>query len=67
MRRGASWAYANSKVPDQPTNLIRDFGIYTCTCKTMRSTLFRDSVNEGEIPDQTVQLHKLIWAFALFI
>ena len=28
MRRGASWAYTNSKAADQPANLIRDFSIY---------------------------------------
>ena len=27
MRTGAFWAYTNSKAPDQPANLIRDFGI----------------------------------------
>ena len=28
MRKKNFWAYANSKVPDQPASLIRNFGIY---------------------------------------
>ena len=39
MRKGAFWAYNNSKAPDQPVILIRDFGI------PIRSTLSKDSVS----------------------
>ena len=38
MRRGAFWVYANSKAPDQPVTLIKDFGIYMYSITSMART-----------------------------
>ena len=63
MSKGAFCAYANSKAPDQPANLIRDFSIYI----SVHSILFRDSVNGQRSPLSDCTLHILIWTFALLV
>ena len=66
MRKCSFWAYANSKVPDQPANLIRDFGIY------MYMYIDTYYIIQGFCKRTAKHLFKLsgcavFWAFALFL